>query len=53
MDTIRVVVSGSGYMGREVLAALVREPDLEPVGVIEKFSTESSCSVAGRRHRSP
>ena len=48
MDTIRVVVSGSGYMGREVLAALVREPDLEPVGVIEKFSTEGShrCPAA-------
>jgi 4-hydroxy-tetrahydrodipicolinate reductase len=32
-------------MGREVLAALVREPDLEPVGVIEKFSTEAFVSV--------
>jgi 4-hydroxy-tetrahydrodipicolinate reductase len=47
MDTIRVVVSGSGYMGREVLAALVGEPDLEPVGVIEKFSTESAASLPG------
>ena len=47
MDAIRVVVSGSGYMGREVLAALAREPVLEPVGVIEKFSTESEVAVPG------
>src|SRR3990172_2239370 len=37
---IRVVVSGTGKMGREVLAALCREPELEPVGVIEYFSSE-------------
>jgi 4-hydroxy-tetrahydrodipicolinate reductase len=33
--TIRVLVSGSGKMGREVLAAVTREPDLEPVGVVD------------------
>ncbi len=38
MATLRVLVSGSGHMGREVLAALCREPDMEPVGVLEKFS---------------
>ena len=40
MATIRVVVCGTGFMGREVLAAVCGENDLEPVGVIEKFSTE-------------
>jgi 4-hydroxy-tetrahydrodipicolinate reductase len=34
---IRVVVSGTGNMGREVLAAVARERDMEPVGVLEKF----------------
>ena len=38
MANLRVVVSGTGFMGREVLAAVAREADLEPVGVLEKFS---------------
>jgi len=38
--TIRVAVSGSGSMGREVLAAVARADDMEPVGVIEKFASE-------------
>ena len=42
---IRVVVSGTGKMGREVLAALCREPDLEPVGVIEKLSSGDSLPL--------
>ncbi len=45
MDKIRVVVSGTGFMGREVLAAVCGEEDLEPVGVIEKFSQEESVSL--------
>ena len=48
MDTIRVVVAGTGFMGREVLAAVSREPDLEPVGVIEKLSKEDFVSIPGR-----
>lgn len=32
---IRIVVSGSGRMGRQVIEALDAAPDLEPVGVIE------------------
>lgn len=47
MDSIRVVVAGTGFMGREVLAAVSREPDLEPVGVIEKLSQEASIAVPG------
>ncbi len=45
MSPIRVVVSGTGKMGREILAALCREPDLEPVGVLEKFSAEEFVSL--------
>lgn len=37
---IRVLVSGSGRMGREVLAATCREPDMEPVGVVDLFAKE-------------
>ena len=32
-------------MGREVLAALVREPDLEPAGVVEKFSSGDEIAL--------
>ena len=42
---IRVVVSGTGNMGREVLLAVCRDPDLEPVGVLEKFSSEEFLSL--------
>jgi 4-hydroxy-tetrahydrodipicolinate reductase len=42
---IRVAVSGTGHMGREVLAAVYRAPDLEPVGVVEKFSREDYASL--------
>jgi len=45
MPSIRVVVSGTGKMGKEVLAAVCREPDLEPVGVLEKFSAEEFASL--------
>jgi 4-hydroxy-tetrahydrodipicolinate reductase len=34
-------------MGREVLNALVEEEDTEPVGVLEKFSTEELHSLPG------
>jgi 4-hydroxy-tetrahydrodipicolinate reductase len=42
-----IVVSGTGFMGREVLAAVSREDDLEPVGVIEKFAANDVISVPG------
>jgi 4-hydroxy-tetrahydrodipicolinate reductase len=44
---IRVVVSGTGNMGREVLAALAREPDMEPVGVLEKFAQGDTFDAPG------
>ena len=43
--TIRVVVSGTGNMGREVLAGVARESDLQAVGVIEKFSSEGTIDL--------
>jgi 4-hydroxy-tetrahydrodipicolinate reductase len=45
MPQIRVVVSGTGKMGKEVLAAVCGDPDLEPVGVLEKFSAEEYVSL--------
>lgn len=42
---VRVVVSGTGNVGREVIAALVGEADLELVGVIEKLSSEDTFSL--------
>jgi 4-hydroxy-tetrahydrodipicolinate reductase len=47
MSNIRVAVSGTGFMGQEVLAAVCREADIEPVGVIEKFATEQTVSLPG------
>ncbi len=41
----RVLVSGNGKMGREVLAAVCREEDLEPVGVTDLFAGEEYISL--------
>lgn len=45
MQKIRVAVSGMGKMGKEILAAVCNDPDLEPVGVLEKFSAEEYLSL--------
>jgi len=45
--TIRVAVSGSGNMGREVLAGVLAAADMEPVGVLEKLSTERTLALPG------
>lgn len=45
MTPIRVVVSGTGKMGKEVLAAICRDADFEPVGVLEKFASEDWLSL--------
>jgi 4-hydroxy-tetrahydrodipicolinate reductase len=42
---IRVVVSGTGKMGRQVLAAVSAEPDLEPVGVLSHVAGEEYLSL--------
>jgi 4-hydroxy-tetrahydrodipicolinate reductase len=44
---IKVLVSGSGKMGREVLSAVVREPDMDPVGCVDLLTTEEYVSVPG------
>ncbi len=43
--TIRVLVSGSGKMGREILATLSREPDLEPVGAVDALSSGDTIAM--------
>jgi 4-hydroxy-tetrahydrodipicolinate reductase len=45
MAQITVVVSGSGYMGREVLNAVFTAPDMSPVGVVEKFATSDRATL--------
>src|SRR3990172_1871796 len=42
---IKVVVSGTGKMGRQVLAAVSAEPDLEPVGVLSHVAGEEYLSL--------
>jgi len=42
---IKVMISGSGRMGREVLAAVCREPDMEPVAVTDFFAREDVLSL--------
>ncbi len=42
---IRVLVSGSGQMGREVLAAVCREEGLDPVGVVDLFAKGDSVPL--------
>jgi 4-hydroxy-tetrahydrodipicolinate reductase len=53
MTNIRVVVSGTGFMGREVLSAVCREPDLEAVGVLEKFADATSIALPGGDAQAP
>ena len=45
--TIRVVVSGTGNMGREVLAGVAEAADMEPVGVLEKLSSDTEFTLPG------
>lgn len=42
---IKVLVSGIGKMGRQVLAAVSAEPDLEPVGVLSRAAAEEFLSL--------
>ena len=45
--TIRVVVSGTGNMGQEVLAGVAQAEDMEPVGVLEKLSSRKEAALPG------
>jgi len=42
---IRVVVSGTGKMGRQVLMAVCAEPGLEPAGVLSRIAGEEYLSL--------
>ena len=44
-DKLSVVVSGSGFMGREVLNAVANAEDMEAIGVVEKFAKEDFFSL--------
>ncbi|HLF71710.1 MAG TPA: 4-hydroxy-tetrahydrodipicolinate reductase [Dehalococcoidia bacterium] len=44
-EKITVVVSGSGFMGREVLYAVAHSEDMEALGVVEKFAQEEFVSL--------
>jgi 4-hydroxy-tetrahydrodipicolinate reductase len=43
--TVRVLVSGGGKMGREVLSAVCGEEGLEPVGVVDLFAKNDTVSL--------
>lgn len=43
--TIRVLISGSGKMGCEVLAAVHREEGLKPVGVVDLYATGETIAL--------
>lgn len=45
--TIKVLVSGSGNMGREVLAAVVRAEGMDAVGCLDALAGEDYISVPG------
>src|SRR3972149_9740710 len=42
---LKGVVSGTGKMGRQVLAAVSAEPELEPVGVLSHLAGEEYLSL--------
>ena len=42
---IKVVVSGTGKMGRQVLEAVCAEPDLEPAAVLSRLAAEEYLSL--------
>ncbi len=46
---IRVLVSGSGKMGRAILDALDAADDIEPVGVVDKLATSLSIALPSGR----
>jgi 4-hydroxy-tetrahydrodipicolinate reductase len=45
--SIKVLVSGSGNMGREVLHTVSLESDMEPVGVVDALSAEEYIALPG------
>ena len=45
---IRVVMSGAGNMGRQIMTAIVEADDLELVGALDGLASEDSIAIAGR-----
>ena len=45
---IRVVMSGAGNMGRQIMTAIESADDLELIGALDGLSNESSIEIAGR-----
>ena len=45
---IRIVMSGAGNMGRQIMAAIEAANDLELVGALDGLANEDSIEVAGR-----
>ncbi len=45
---IRIVMSGAGNMGRQIMAAIEAASDLELVGALDGLANEDSIEVAGR-----
>ena len=44
-DPIRVIVSGSGKMGRAILDALESADDVTPVGVVDGLASDQSLTL--------
>ena len=53
MTEIRVLVSGYGRMGREVLAGACRAPDLIPVGVLTRSAKQGEVTLPDGRGTVP
>ncbi|MYD53947.1 MAG: 4-hydroxy-tetrahydrodipicolinate reductase [Chloroflexi bacterium] len=47
-SSIRVVMSGAGNMGRQIMTAIEAADDLELIGALDGLSTETSVAIAGR-----
>lgn len=47
MTQLRIVVCGTGKMGAEVLRAVAGAPDMEAVGVLEKFADRAAIELLG------
>ncbi len=47
--SIRVVMSGAGNMGRQIMTAVESADDLELIGALDGLSQDSSVEIAGRQ----
>ena len=45
---IRIVMSGAGNMGRQIMSAIEAADDLELVGALDGLSSEASVAIGGR-----